>query len=146
MQPSLERPTRPSGQGWVYASLAVLDGPRQLKPAQVGPDLLLFDEPPHLISDRVEIILRNGTSEQRHFAVVLPHDADAKRISIQLLPPHHISTDTQRRRGPCPPAATRSIVTSRPCRVTGSAMDRGEVRGRWATPDAGGRPARNLAQ
>lgn len=87
----MEKPTRASGQGWVYASLAVIDGSRRLKPAQVGPDVLLFDEPPHLVSDRIEIILRNGTSEQRHFADVLPHDPDAKRIAIRLLPPHHVS-------------------------------------------------------
>jgi hypothetical protein len=88
MQPSLERPARTSEQGWLYASLAVLDGPRRIKPAQVGPDLLLFDEPPHLTSSRVEIILTNGDEEQRHFATVLPHDEDAKRIPIRLMPPH----------------------------------------------------------
>ena len=71
---------------WVYASLLVMDGDRRLKPSHVGPDYLLFTQPPRLASTTIEIILRNGDDEQRHSANVLPHDADAKRIPIRLLP------------------------------------------------------------
>ena len=84
MQPSLKTPT--SQQGWIYASLRVIDGQRTLKPAQVGYDCVLFREPPRLESKQIEIILRNGDAEQRSFATVLPHDRDATRIPIQLVP------------------------------------------------------------
>lgn len=71
----------------IYASLTVIDGQRILKPAQVGYDSLIFDQPPRLESKQIEIILRNGDAEQRHFATVLPHDQNAARIPIQLGPP-----------------------------------------------------------
>jgi hypothetical protein len=77
---------RPNQHRWVYASLTVCDGPRRLKPSEVSFDLLRFIEPPHLTSNRIEIILVNGDHEQRHFAMVLPHEADATHIPIQLLP------------------------------------------------------------
>lgn len=73
-------------KSWTYVSLAVVDGQRILKPAQVGYDALLFAEPPRLESKQIEIILRNGDAEQRSFAIVLPHDQDATRIPIQLVP------------------------------------------------------------
>lgn len=72
---------------WVYASLTVRDGNRKLKPSHVAFDRLRFDQPPHLTSRQVEIILVNGSEEQRHLATVLPHDAEATRIPIELLPP-----------------------------------------------------------
>lgn len=71
---------------WTYASLLVLDGQRQLKPVEVSFDRLYFAEPPQLTSSEVEIILTNGDAEQRHRAVVLPHDVDATFIPIRLLP------------------------------------------------------------
>lgn len=86
MQPSLIS-TRPAKQSWVYATLTVIDGARQLKPAEVGFDRIRFDHPPHLTSRQVELILVNGNEEQRHFAAVLPHDPEATRIPIELLPP-----------------------------------------------------------
>lgn len=77
---------RPSPQSWTYASLTVIDGQRELKPAQVASDRLLFAEPPHLTSEQVEIVLTNGQEVQRHAAVVLPHASDATRIPIRLMP------------------------------------------------------------
>ena len=77
-----------SPQNWIYASLTVIDGGRQLKPAQVAFDRLLFDNPPRLKSAQVEIILQNGDSEYRRFAKVLAHDPDARRIPIELLANH----------------------------------------------------------
>lgn len=71
---------------WTYASLTVLDGQRRLKPAQAAFDRIYFTTPPRLTSRQIEIILVNGDAEQRHLALVLPHDADATRIPIQLLP------------------------------------------------------------
>lgn len=71
----------------IYASLRIVDGQRILKPTHVAYDRVLFAEPPHLESKQIEIILRNGDAEQRSFATVLPHDRDATRIPIQLLPP-----------------------------------------------------------
>ena len=87
MATSLDATTPSRPQSWVYASLTVLDGERRLKPAQVGPDCLQFTEPPRLTSGSVEVILVNGDDQQRHTAIVLPHDAEATRIPIQLLAP-----------------------------------------------------------
>lgn len=70
---------------WIYASLTVIDGQRALKPAQVGPDRILFSSPPHLNNSNVEIVLGNGDAEQRHQAEVLPHDPEATRIPIRLI-------------------------------------------------------------
>src|SRR6266542_2594463 len=84
MQPSLNTAHRQE-QAWTYASITVLEGERRLKPAQVAFDRLLFTEPPRLTSGQIEIILVNGDAEQRHFAIVLPHDAGAIRIPIRLL-------------------------------------------------------------
>jgi hypothetical protein len=85
MPPSLNTVT--SGkQNWTYATLTVMDGPRKLKPASVAFDRIRFDHPPRLTSTQVEIILVNGDEEQRHFATVLPHEADATRIPIRLVP------------------------------------------------------------
>jgi len=90
MNPSLKSPASASASKWVYTTLAVIDGQRHLKPAQVAFDVVEFAEPPLLISQRIEIILKNGEEEQRHFAVVLPHDSAATKIPIQLLPPHRL--------------------------------------------------------
>ena len=84
MQPSVNAP-RPNEQKWVYASLTVWDGPRQLKPSHVSSDRLRFTEPPRLTSSEIEIILVNGNAEQRHKAKILPHDANATRIPIRLV-------------------------------------------------------------
>jgi hypothetical protein len=89
MESSSEALPQPATQRWTYASLTVLDGTRPLKPSHVGPDRLQFTEPPRLTSETVEVILRNGDEEQRHTAIVLPHDAAAMRIPINLLPPHN---------------------------------------------------------
>ena len=70
----------------IHAALTVIDGQRRLKPSQVSFDQPLFADPPHLTSSQVEIILIDGDAEQRHIAAVLPHDADATRIPIQLVP------------------------------------------------------------
>lgn len=84
MPPSLNTVT--SGkQNWTYATLTVVDGERQLKPCEVAFDRMHFRSPPHLTSTQVEIILVNGDEEQRHFATVLPHEADATRIPIRLV-------------------------------------------------------------
>jgi len=85
MQPSVHVPNA-SEKKWVYASLTVMDGDRKLKPAQVGFDRLLFSDPPRLQSKQVEIILVNGDEEQRRMATVLPHDPEATRIPIMLMP------------------------------------------------------------
>lgn len=82
---SLKTPA-PGQQNWTYVSLAVIDGQRILKPTHLAHDRLRFAEPPHLESKQIEIILRNGDAEQRSFATVLPHDRDATRIPIQLVP------------------------------------------------------------
>ncbi len=84
MKPSVETPLPPK-QGWTYVRLTVVDGARQIKPAEVAFDRLCFREPPHLVSSQIEIILVNGDQEQRHTAIVLPHDAEATRIPIQLI-------------------------------------------------------------
>lgn len=85
MQPSLKTP--PSDEtNWVYAKLIVIDGSRHLKPSEVAFDRLCFPQPPHLTSNRVEVILVNGDEEQRHTAIVLPHDSEAMRIPIRLDP------------------------------------------------------------
>jgi hypothetical protein len=84
MQPSVDVPHK-RGESWVYASLSVRDGQRVLKPSQVAYDRLIFTSPPRLTSERVEIILVNGDAEQRHTAVVLPHDPEATRVPIRLL-------------------------------------------------------------
>jgi hypothetical protein len=84
MEPAL-KPARPAQNAWTYASLTVRDGDRQLKPSHASFDRLRFAEPPHLTSARVEIILVNGDQEQRHTAIVLPHEPDATRIPIQLI-------------------------------------------------------------
>ena len=83
MHSSLDTPTRTGGH--TYASLTVIDGARQLKPAQVAFDRLLFEEPPALVSHTVEVIITNGPDVHRHLAAVLPHPADATRIPIRLL-------------------------------------------------------------
>ncbi len=85
MQPSLKVP-HSQRSGWIYATLTVIDGDRELTPSQVAFDFLIFSTPPKLTSNHVEIILVNGDAEQRHTAAVLPHDADATWIPIQLLP------------------------------------------------------------
>jgi hypothetical protein len=87
MQPSLDTTNHAHARQWVYASLTVIDGRRHIKPAQVASDRLLFISPPRLTSGTVEIIITNGDQEQRHTAVVLPHDAEATRIPIRLLGP-----------------------------------------------------------
>jgi hypothetical protein len=69
----------------VYVTLRVLDGDRELKPAEVSFDMLSFWEPPHVQSERVEIVIANGDEIQRSLAEVLPHDADATEIPIRLL-------------------------------------------------------------
>ncbi len=84
MQPSLNIPHRRE-EGWIYASLTVLDAQRKLKPTHAAFDRLYFAQPPRLTSAQIEIILVNGDAEQRRMAVVLPHDADATRIPIRLL-------------------------------------------------------------
>jgi hypothetical protein len=84
MQPTLSIPH--SDSKWVYATLTVFDGQRKLKPAQVSTDWVLFSQPPKLASAQIEIVLVNGDAEQRHTAIVLPHEPDATRIPIQLLP------------------------------------------------------------
>jgi hypothetical protein len=85
MQPLVNAP-RSQKSTWVYASLSVRDGQRLLKPLQISSDWLLFSEPPLLTSDEIEIILVNGSDEQRGMAAVLPHDPDALEIPIRLLP------------------------------------------------------------
>ena len=77
--------SQPQSRNWVYAELTVMDGPRRLNPTQVAFDRLYFAEPPRLTSNQVEVIVTNGNSEQRHWATVLPHEADATRIPIELL-------------------------------------------------------------
>jgi len=79
-------PIPPSG--WLYASLEVLDGERRLKPTHFAFDRIVFNAPPGLTSQKVEIILTNGDETQRHMATVLPHDSSATRIPIRLHPPH----------------------------------------------------------
>jgi len=85
MEPSLKSPTS-AGSQWVYATLTVIDGQRSIKPAQVAFDVLEFSNPPRLTSDTVQIIVTNGDQEHTHTAMVLPHDADATRIPIRLVP------------------------------------------------------------
>ena len=99
MQPSSSTvPTAPA-RSWVYASLAVIDGQRRLKPAQVSSDHLLFSEPPCLVSDEVEVIVSNGDEEQHTYAIILPHDPAAKRIPIQIRSPHFDYAACQHRQG-----------------------------------------------
>jgi hypothetical protein len=73
-------------RSWTYASLTVLDGQRRLRPCEVSFDRLIFHDPPRLTSSHVEIILANGDDKQLHTAAVLPHEAEATEIPIQLLP------------------------------------------------------------
>ena len=84
MENSVKSP-RTNGQQWVYASLRVRDGQREIKPAEVAFDRLRFTEPPRLTSSQVEIIIVNGDEEDRYSAIVLPHDPDATRIPIQIV-------------------------------------------------------------
>ena len=71
---------------WTYASLTVLDGERQLKPCDVASDRIHFREPPRLVSEQVVVVVVNGDFEYRRVVAVLPHDEDATRIPIRLLP------------------------------------------------------------
>jgi hypothetical protein len=84
MQPSVKT-LGSAEQSWVYVKLTVVDGTRQLKPCEVSFDEINFNNPPHLTSSEVEIILVNGDEEDRHIAEVLPHDADATQIPIRLI-------------------------------------------------------------
>ena len=84
MTPSLNA-LRSGKQNWTYATLTVIDGPRKLKPSALAFDRIRFAQPPRLTSSQIEIILINGEDEQRHFATVLPHEADATRIPIRLV-------------------------------------------------------------
>ncbi len=70
---------------YVYAELLVLDGDRRLRPTHACATRLNFYEPPRLVSETIEIVLTNGDEQDRHLATVLPHDADASEIPIQLL-------------------------------------------------------------
>jgi len=70
---------------WVYAELTVFDGQRQLRPTEVGPDEVSFDQPPHIAEGQIEILLTNRDEHQRHLAEVLPHDANATDIPIRLV-------------------------------------------------------------
>jgi hypothetical protein len=65
MKLSLDTPLPPK-HSWTYVRLTVVDGARQLTPAEIAFDRLCFREPPHLTSTQVEIILVNGDQEQRH--------------------------------------------------------------------------------
>jgi hypothetical protein len=84
MQPSVNTP-RGGSRSWVYASLTVVDGERRLKPSHVSGDRIRFPQPPRLASSKIEIILVNGEEEQRSWAMVLPHDADAMWIPIRIV-------------------------------------------------------------
>lgn len=88
MDHTLDIAPEPKQGGWVYASLTVVDGARRIKPAQVSFDEVLFDAPPRLSGERIEIILTNGDDVQRHMADVLPHAPGARSIPIRLMPPH----------------------------------------------------------
>lgn len=77
----------PATSSCTYARLTILDGDRRLKPSSVCFDYVTFPHPPRLASARIEIILTNADAEQRATAEVLPHDAEATRIPIRLLPP-----------------------------------------------------------
>ncbi|HTW96020.1 MAG TPA: hypothetical protein VMD30_14555 [Tepidisphaeraceae bacterium] len=70
---------------WTYISLTVIDGPRQLKPAEISADFIRFTDPPRLVSKHVEIVIANGDKEQRHRARVLPHDAEDRQIPIEVI-------------------------------------------------------------
>jgi hypothetical protein len=85
MEPSVKT-ALPARHSWVYVSLTVRDGERQLKPTHVSFDHVRFNTPPRLISSQVEIIIVNGDDEQRHLANVLPHDPDATLIPIAVIP------------------------------------------------------------
>jgi hypothetical protein len=84
MEPAVSIP-EPSRHNWVYVSLTVIDGQRQLKPSHVSFDHVRFAAPPRLVSNQIEIVIANGDDEQRHTAIVLPHDADATLIPIQVI-------------------------------------------------------------
>ncbi len=77
----------PSAASRTYAELRVVDGERVLRPTHVAFDRLIFSEPPHLVSSRVRVIVTNGDQQGANVAIVLPHDADATRIPIELLAP-----------------------------------------------------------
>ena len=85
MNPSRQNIADRREAGWTYASLAVIDGARLLKPAAVAFDRIDFAQAPHLTSAEIQIVLTNGDAEQRHVAAVLPHDHGATRIPIRLL-------------------------------------------------------------
>jgi hypothetical protein len=84
MQPSINTP-QPSKSNWVYATLTVVDGSRQLKPTHLSFDRLRFTEPPRLTSSQVEIILTNGDDQHHYTAAVLSHEADATLIPIRMV-------------------------------------------------------------
>jgi hypothetical protein len=90
---TIENSQKLSGRSYLYARLCIIDGPRRLRPCQVGPEFVAFDEPPHLQSARVEIVLTNGDQEQRHWATVLAHDPEATQIPVKLSPPHYLHPD-----------------------------------------------------
>jgi hypothetical protein len=70
---------------WVYASLTVVDGTRQLKPQQVGPDRIVFAEAPRLEGSKLDVIITNGDDVRTYAVEVLPHELGATRIPIRLL-------------------------------------------------------------
>ena len=84
MDSSVNIPRKATPRG-VYAELTVFDGQRQLRPTEVGPNDVSFDQPPHIVHQQIEILLTNGDEHQRHLAEVLPHDADATDIPIRLI-------------------------------------------------------------
>jgi hypothetical protein len=84
MLTSTDQP-RANGQKWVYTTLRIVDGDRQIKPSHVCGDYIRFPEPPRLGSSQIEIIITNGADVHRGIANVLPHSKDETKIPIQLV-------------------------------------------------------------
>jgi hypothetical protein len=76
---------KPKSSGWIYASLAVIDGDRRLQPTHVGPYHVRFTVAPKITSETIEIIVTNGDVENRRIARVRPHDPAAVQIPIELI-------------------------------------------------------------
>ncbi len=68
---------------WIYTTIALDDAGRHLQPTHVSFDRVIFNTPPRLTSERVEIVMTNGETEFRSLADVLPHADDATEIPIR---------------------------------------------------------------
>jgi hypothetical protein len=84
-EPSQSNTPSPTSERWNYVDVQVKDGQRVLRPTHVAFDRLIFAQPPNLSSRSVEIIVTNNGQSHSSRVQILPHDASATRIPIQII-------------------------------------------------------------